>query len=158
MYIVDKFQSIIFCSAISCTTWHQLNTTFFSRENLLRLSSSMHVLQTIQILKYGFSIAKASWPTIILPPSFFLSQVIFFADRDINPGEEITYDYHFNHEDEGKKIPCYCRSKNCRRFLNWQHSKELAALFEIWYLVSAPKPLRKQVQVLYSRVLVIIYV
>lgn len=45
-------------------------------------------------------------------------QVVFFAERDINPGEEITYDYHFNHEDEGKKIPCFCCSKNCRRYLN----------------------------------------
>ncbi|XP_020528001.1 uncharacterized protein LOC18442513 isoform X2 [Amborella trichopoda] len=45
-------------------------------------------------------------------------KVVFFAERDINPGEEITYDYHFNNEDEGKKIPCFCNSKNCRRFLN----------------------------------------
>ncbi|OMO90758.1 hypothetical protein COLO4_18906 [Corchorus olitorius] len=44
--------------------------------------------------------------------------VVFFAERDIYPGEEITYDYHFNHEDEGKKIPCFCNSKNCRRYLN----------------------------------------
>ncbi|XP_030481904.2 uncharacterized protein LOC115698826 isoform X2 [Cannabis sativa] len=45
-------------------------------------------------------------------------KVVFFAERDIFPGEEITYDYHFNHEDEGKKIPCFCNSKNCRRYLN----------------------------------------
>nr|XP_025659824.1 uncharacterized protein LOC112755751 isoform X2 [Arachis hypogaea] len=45
-------------------------------------------------------------------------KVVFFAERDIYPGEEITYDYHFNNEDEGKKIPCYCNSKNCRRYLN----------------------------------------
>ncbi|XP_056174705.1 uncharacterized protein LOC115686186 isoform X3 [Syzygium oleosum] len=45
-------------------------------------------------------------------------KVIFFAQRDILPGEEITYDYHFNHEDEGKKIPCHCKSINCRRYLN----------------------------------------
>uniref|UniRef100_A0A5B7B2P3 Uncharacterized protein n=1 Tax=Davidia involucrata TaxID=16924 RepID=A0A5B7B2P3_DAVIN len=45
-------------------------------------------------------------------------KVVFFAERDIYPGEEITYDYHFNHEDEGKKIPCFCNSKNCRRYLN----------------------------------------
>ncbi|PRQ39474.1 putative histone-lysine N-methyltransferase chromatin remodeling SET family [Rosa chinensis] len=44
--------------------------------------------------------------------------VVFLAERDIFPGEEITYDYHFNHEDEGKKIPCFCNSKNCRRYLN----------------------------------------
>ncbi|XP_078443522.1 uncharacterized protein LOC144712962 isoform X2 [Wolffia australiana] len=45
-------------------------------------------------------------------------KVVFFAERDIKPGEEITYDYNFNHEEEGKKIPCFCRSKNCRRYLN----------------------------------------
>ncbi|XP_044471547.1 uncharacterized protein LOC123200432 isoform X5 [Mangifera indica] len=45
-------------------------------------------------------------------------KVVFLAERDIYPGEEITYDYHFNHEDEGKKIPCFCNSKNCRRYLN----------------------------------------
>ncbi|CAA3017211.1 isoform 2 of histone-lysine n-methyltransferase atx1 [Olea europaea subsp. europaea] len=45
-------------------------------------------------------------------------KVVFLAERDIYPGEEITYDYHFNYEDEGEKIPCYCNSKNCRRYLN----------------------------------------
>nr|GEU63116.1 post-SET domain-containing protein [Tanacetum cinerariifolium] len=45
-------------------------------------------------------------------------KVVFFALRDIYPGEEITYDYHFNNEDEGKKILCSCNSKNCRRYLN----------------------------------------
>ncbi|KAL8263434.1 hypothetical protein R6Q59_024783 [Mikania micrantha] len=45
-------------------------------------------------------------------------KVVFFAVRDIYPGEEITYDYHFNNEDEGKKILCSCNSNNCRRYLN----------------------------------------
>ncbi|KAF8759291.1 hypothetical protein HU200_010329 [Digitaria exilis] len=45
-------------------------------------------------------------------------QVMFFAERHINPGEEITYDYHFNREDEGQRIPCFCRSRYCRRYLN----------------------------------------
>ncbi|GAV60562.1 SET domain-containing protein/PHD_2 domain-containing protein/zf-HC5HC2H_2 domain-containing protein [Cephalotus follicularis] len=31
-------------------------------------------------------------------------KVVFFAERDIYPGEEITYDYHFNHEDEGPEL------------------------------------------------------
>ncbi|XP_013465810.2 uncharacterized protein [Medicago truncatula] len=47
-----------------------------------------------------------------------LKKVVFFAERDILPGEEITYDYNFNREDDEKKIPCYCNSKNCRRSLN----------------------------------------
>ncbi|XP_045822570.1 uncharacterized protein LOC123915468 isoform X5 [Trifolium pratense] len=47
-----------------------------------------------------------------------LKKVVFFAKRDILPGEEITYDYKFNYEDEGKKIPCSCNSKTCRRSLN----------------------------------------
>nr|ACG42546.1 hypothetical protein [Zea mays] len=45
-------------------------------------------------------------------------QVMFFAERHINPGEEITYDYHFNREDEGQRILCFCRSRYCRRYLN----------------------------------------
>ncbi|PUZ71914.1 hypothetical protein GQ55_2G351500 [Panicum hallii var. hallii] len=45
-------------------------------------------------------------------------KVMFFAERHINPGEEITYDYHFNREDDGQKIPCFCRSRYCRRYLN----------------------------------------
>ncbi|RLN32810.1 uncharacterized protein C2845_PM03G05990 [Panicum miliaceum] len=45
-------------------------------------------------------------------------KVMFFAERDINPGEEITYDYHFNREDDGQRIPCFCRSRYCRRYLN----------------------------------------
>ncbi|WVZ65826.1 hypothetical protein U9M48_015128 [Paspalum notatum var. saurae] len=45
-------------------------------------------------------------------------KVMFFAERHINPGEEITYDYHFNREDEGQRIPCFCRSRCCRRYLN----------------------------------------
>ncbi|KAL8167851.1 hypothetical protein V2J09_009350 [Rumex salicifolius] len=44
--------------------------------------------------------------------------VVFFAQRDIYPGEEITYDYNFNNEDDGEKIPCFCNSRNCRRYLN----------------------------------------
>ncbi|CAM0953007.1 unnamed protein product [Alopecurus aequalis] len=45
-------------------------------------------------------------------------KVVFFSLRHINPGEEITYDYHFNQEDEGERIPCFCRSRSCRRYLN----------------------------------------
>jgi len=45
-------------------------------------------------------------------------KVVFFSERHINPGEEITYDYHFNQEDEGERIPCFCRSRSCRRYLN----------------------------------------
>ncbi|KAM0897915.1 hypothetical protein ACQ4PT_022246 [Festuca glaucescens] len=45
-------------------------------------------------------------------------KVVFFSERHINPGEEITYDYHFNQEDKGERIPCFCRSRSCRRYLN----------------------------------------
>lgn len=45
-------------------------------------------------------------------------KVVFFSERQINPGEEITYDYHFTQEDEGQRIPCFCRSRSCRRYLN----------------------------------------
>ncbi|CAM6105213.1 unnamed protein product [Calypogeia fissa] len=46
------------------------------------------------------------------------SKVVFFAQRDIYAGEEITYDYQFNFEQEGDKIPCFCGSATCRGTLN----------------------------------------
>ena len=43
-------------------------------------------------------------------------KVVIYANRDINVGEEITYDYKFPLEDV--KIRCFCGAKNCRGSLN----------------------------------------
>ncbi|CAO3610444.1 unnamed protein product [Cunninghamella blakesleeana] len=43
-------------------------------------------------------------------------RIIIYANRDIQPGEEITYNYKFPLEDE--KIPCTCGSKLCKGSLN----------------------------------------
>ena len=41
------------------------------------------------------------------------------ATRDLFPGEEITYDYKFDRdEDESKRIPCRCGAVRCFGFLN----------------------------------------
>ena len=38
-------------------------------------------------------------------------KIVLFANRDINEGEEITYDYQF--PIEADKIVCYCGSSKC---------------------------------------------
>lgn len=43
-------------------------------------------------------------------------KIVFLAKRDIQVGEELTYDYHYAIEDE--KIPCFCGAKGCRGFMN----------------------------------------
>ncbi|KAG1521954.1 hypothetical protein G6F47_002598 [Rhizopus delemar] len=43
-------------------------------------------------------------------------KIVIYANRDIEPGEEITYDYKFPIEAE--KIPCLCGSKFCKGTLN----------------------------------------
>ena len=43
-------------------------------------------------------------------------KIIIYAKTEIEPGDEITYDYHFPIEDE--KIPCLCGSEGCRGSLN----------------------------------------
>lgn len=48
--------------------------------------------------------------------------IIIFALRRILQGEELTYDYKFQIEED--KIPCTCGSRKCRKFLNW-YSKSL---------------------------------
>jgi len=45
-------------------------------------------------------------------------KIVFYSKRRLAPGEEITYDYKFELEEDDEKIPCLCRSKNCRRYLN----------------------------------------
>lgn len=43
-----------------------------------------------------------------------------YAKRDIAEGEELSYDYKFETEyDPTKRIPCNCRAKDCRGFMNW---------------------------------------
>jgi SET domain-containing protein len=43
-------------------------------------------------------------------------KVVIYALKDINIGDEITYDYNFPYEEE--KIVCMCGSKKCKGFLN----------------------------------------
>lgn len=39
-------------------------------------------------------------------------KIVIYANRDIEVGEEITYDYKFPLEAD--KIPCHCGSKFCK--------------------------------------------
>ncbi|CAG0900918.1 unnamed protein product [Darwinula stevensoni] len=43
-------------------------------------------------------------------------RIIIFASRPIKKGEELTYDYKFPLEED--KIPCMCKGKRCRKYLN----------------------------------------
>jgi uncharacterized protein len=42
--------------------------------------------------------------------------ILYYARRDINPGEELTVDYHFDAKVE--KVPCGCRAAKCRGTIN----------------------------------------
>ncbi|KAL6863720.1 hypothetical protein ACP4OV_016623 [Aristida adscensionis] len=42
--------------------------------------------------------------------------IIIFAKRDINPWEELTYDYRFFSRDQ--RLPCYCGFPKCRGVVN----------------------------------------
>lgn len=43
-------------------------------------------------------------------------KIVMYSKADIQPFDEITYDYKFPYEEE--KIPCYCGAPNCRGSLN----------------------------------------
>jgi len=44
--------------------------------------------------------------------------IIFFARRDLEAGEEITYDYKFALEDGDETITCNCGASLCRGRMN----------------------------------------
>ncbi|XP_047983095.1 histone-lysine N-methyltransferase ATX2-like isoform X2 [Salvia hispanica] len=50
------------------------------------------------------------------------NHIIIFAKRDINYGEELTYDYRFS--SIGERLACYCGSSKCRGVVNDVESEE----------------------------------
>ncbi|KAL5009713.1 hypothetical protein ScPMuIL_012018 [Solemya velum] len=46
------------------------------------------------------------------------SKIIIITNRRIARGEELTYDYKFEMEDDKDKIPCMCGAPNCRKWMN----------------------------------------
>lgn len=45
-------------------------------------------------------------------------RLAFFARTDIQPGQELTYNYRFKAEEGEERIPCTCGAPNCSGFLN----------------------------------------
>ena len=53
-------------------------------------------------------------------PNEHLKRVLIIAQRDIEPMEELSYDYQFPLElDLKARIACNCHSEQCRGFMNW---------------------------------------
>ncbi|KAL3794754.1 hypothetical protein HJC23_012764 [Cyclotella cryptica] len=47
-------------------------------------------------------------------------RIVIYAKKNIKRGEELCYDYKFPIEyNEAKRIPCNCKSSDCRGFMNW---------------------------------------
>ncbi|XP_051910013.1 histone-lysine N-methyltransferase 2C-like [Hippocampus zosterae] len=46
------------------------------------------------------------------------NKIIISSCRRIQRGEELSYDYKFDLEDDQHKIPCHCGAFNCRKWMN----------------------------------------
>ncbi|KAK7258507.1 hypothetical protein RIF29_24086 [Crotalaria pallida] len=47
------------------------------------------------------------------------NRIVLIARNNISAGEELTYNYLFDPDDKDEpKVPCLCRTPNCRKFMN----------------------------------------
>ncbi|KHJ46792.1 SET domain protein, partial [Trichuris suis] len=46
------------------------------------------------------------------------ARIVIMSCRPICKGEELTYDYQFDFEDDTSKLPCLCNAPNCRKWMN----------------------------------------
>jgi len=53
-----------------------------------------------------------------------INQLIIFENQRILRGEELSYDFKFDFEDENK-IPCMWGAKNCCNWMKWSIRKSL---------------------------------
>lgn len=72
---------------------------------------------------------------MILPPSPWVWQyftthkhllwqrVVFFSNREIRKGEELTFDYKLK-TDGNPTIPCYCGARSCNGFMEQSESTD----------------------------------
>ncbi|XP_065052603.1 histone-lysine N-methyltransferase 2C-like [Rhopilema esculentum] len=47
-----------------------------------------------------------------------MPKIIIISNRKLEKGEELTYDYKFEFEDDQHKIACLCGAANCRKWMN----------------------------------------
>lgn len=51
-----------------------------------------------------------------------VKRIVVYAKRNIQSGEELSYDYKFPLEpDPSQQIPCRCGARDCRGYLNWDN-------------------------------------
>ncbi|PNY03288.1 histone-lysine N-methyltransferase ATX4-like protein, partial [Trifolium pratense] len=47
------------------------------------------------------------------------SRIALIAKTNVSAGDELTYDYLFDPDEPDEfKVPCLCKSPNCRKFMN----------------------------------------
>ena len=90
----------------------------FFYSNVVRLFVPRYKhIQTGQVSRYNYK--RQFFPGIrTLNITGYFQHICIIAGRNIDFGEELTYDYKFDRELGEERILCGCQAPNCRGYMN----------------------------------------
>ncbi|KAG9391646.1 SET domain [Carpediemonas membranifera] len=83
-----------------------------------------HTIDATERGNYARFINHCCDPNCVASSNTATRTIYIKAKRDIEPGEEITYDYKLPYVSAKERVRCHCGARNCRMFINFREEND----------------------------------